>query len=1005
MSLKTAFIGIDRFKDKTIRELAGCRRDALALWSLFNDTIPHLQSQLLINERATTAAIRDVLDSTLGAATSEDTVILFYSGHGTRDHRLVAHDTDRTKYAETTIDMGELARRFKESKAKIILCVLDCCFSGGAPARVLEDTPATRNTGLPLDQIAGDGRILIAASNVNEPALELNRHGLLTFAIMEALEAGTGTLSLQTIMDTVMQRVRAEADRMGYVQTPVFLGKIDGGIVFPSLKRGTNYFNAFPEAKGARVSKDINDLSVFGLDNTVIAAWREQYADGLNNLQLAAVNDYRVLDGNSVLVVAPTSSGKTFVGELATARALMDQRKAVFLFPYKALVNEKFDQFQRLYGERMGLRVCRCTGDYSDNVSTFVRGQYDLAVLTYEMFLSLSISNPATLNLFGLVVVDELQFISDPNRGIVVELLLTNLLAARQRGITPQLVGLSAVIGEMNSVDEWLSCQSLVRTERPVPLIEGVIDRSGLYQYVDTDGAEKKEQILQPHQIIQRRHNPEKQDVIVPLVRSLLSKSESERIIIFRNKRGSAQGAANYLAEALQLLPASDALAALPISDPSTSLPVLRHCIERGTAFHTSDLGRDERVVVEQAFRKRGGEMKVLVATTTVAAGINTPASTVILPEHEFLGEETRQFTVAEYKNMAGRAGRLGYNEKGRSILIADTGMEREQLFRRYVKARPEPIKSSFDPHHTETWLLRLLGQVKRIERANVVTLLASTYGGFLANKANPGWRPQAVVHLNGLLQQMTTLGLLEEEAGYVSLTLLGRACANSSLAFQSAMRLVKILKSNGAGLTAHQLMGLIQGLPELDDVYTPLIRGKGKKGEPRWIQDVLSEYGNQVASILQTQVESHFHFHARCKRASVVLWYTQGLPMEDIERNASANAFSAVGKGNVLGFVEATRFHLRSAANIVEALLIQNGPNGDDIENVLLQLEFGLPLDHLDLLNVGVPLTRGEYLTLGQHGVKTTESLWATAPSQLQSWLGMPRMRELEKARPRAPT
>jgi helicase len=122
---------------------------------------------------------------------------------------------------------------------------------------------------------------------------------------------------------------------------------------------------------------------------------------------------------------------------------------------------------------------------------------------------------------------------------------------------------------------------------------------------------------------------------------------------------------------------------------------------------------------------------------------------------------------------------------------------------------------------------------------------------------------------------------------------------------------------------------------------------------------------------------------------------------MENIERNASANAFSAVGKGNVLGFAEATRFHLRSAANIVEALLIQNGPSGDDIENVLLQLEFGLPLDHLDLLNVGVPLTRGECLTLGQNGVKTAESLWETAPSQLQAWLGMPRVRELEKARP----
>src|SRR6185369_16118896 len=109
--------------------------------------------------------------------------------------------------------------------------------------------------------------------------------------------------------------------------------------------------------------------------------------------------------------------------------------KAVFLLPYRALVNEKYDLFQSAYAGRLGMRVVRCTGDYSDQTELFAHGKYEIAVLTYEMFLNLIVRRAWALNQVGLVVLDEAQFITDPMRGIVVELLLTCLLAARQRGI------------------------------------------------------------------------------------------------------------------------------------------------------------------------------------------------------------------------------------------------------------------------------------------------------------------------------------------------------------------------------------------------------------------------------------------------------------------------------------------------------------------------------------------------------------------------------------------
>lgn len=999
MTLIGTFIGIDRFADPTIRELSGCRRDALALWSLFSDTVPDMQAELLLDEQATTAAILAAFDKTLGVAGPDDAVILSFSAHGTADHRLVTHDTDRSRYADTTIDMGQLAKRFKETRAKIVFCILDCCFSGGAPARVLEDTPITRGADLALESIAGAGRILIAASNVNEPALELGRHGLLTRALFEALQAESETVSLPTVMDAVMQRVRAEAARMGYVQTPVLLGHVEGGVTLPSLKRGPKYFAAFPEAKGARVSPAIGDLSVFGITAELVNGWKELYPSGLNSLQLAAVNDHHIMDGQSLLVVAPTSSGKTFVGELAAAKAITEHRKAVFLFPYKALVNEKYDQFQRLYADKLGMRVVRCTGDFSDQAAPFVKGKYDLAVLTYEMFLNLSIANPATLNVLGLVVVDELQFIADSRRGIVVELLITNLLAARQRGIAPQFVGLSAVIGALNSLDNWLGCDKLIREERPVPLVEGVIDRSGTYQYLDADGTEKSTQLLPSHAIIQRKQKPEKQDVIVPLVRSLLAANADERVIVFRNRKGSAQGAAKYLADELQLPPATDAIAALPSNDPSTSLPVLRDCLGGGTAFHTTDLGREERLTVERVFRERGGPVKVLCATTTVAAGINTPASTVILPDQEFLGEEARPFTVAEYKNMAGRAGRLGYHETGRCILIADTYMERQQLFRTYVQGQSEPIRSSFDPAHTETWVLRLLAQVDRVKKTDAVMLLASTFGGFVANLADPGWMTHTIAKLNAFLQQMIDLSLLVEEDGFVRLTLLGRACGNSSLAFPSAMRLVRMLQTHGPGLNGVQLMALVQALPELDGIYTPMM--KRGQGESRWTQSVMSLYGRPIAVALQNHAEDGFDFLARCKRATILQSWISGTPMETIEREATVNPFNSIGAGHVRGFADATRFHLRSAASIVTALLIENGPTEQDIESILLQLELGLPADVLDLVSIPIVLDRGEYLLLKKHGVRTAADLWALDVEKHRDLLGKRRASELAGLRP----
>ncbi|MBX4189332.1 DEAD/DEAH box helicase [Candidatus Parcubacteria bacterium] len=284
-------------------------------------------------------------------------------------------------------------------------------------------------------------------------------------------------------------------------QTPAFLGDIRGGLTLPRLVRGVHFAAAFPDLRGHQATSAITSLAPFGIPNSLIHEWSERFRGGLNQLQVDAVNTGRILDGQSLLVISPTSSGKTFVGEMAAAKAVVEGRKAVFLLPYRALVNEKYDQFIALYGGQLAMRIVRCTGDYADQVDPFVRGKYDLGLLTYEMFLRLAVSQPQILNQIELVVVDEAQFITDPTRGISVELILTYLIAVRERGIAPQLIALSAVIGDSNNFPDWLGCKALVSSHRPVPLREGVLDRSGMFQCLEADGtvsARELSQILGP---------------------------------------------------------------------------------------------------------------------------------------------------------------------------------------------------------------------------------------------------------------------------------------------------------------------------------------------------------------------------------------------------------------------------------------------------------------------------------------------------------------------------
>lgn len=987
MAIKAIFVGINKHLDETIPELSGARHDATALWALFTDTVEGLSARLLVDEAATHTEVTRAILGTLSAAQAGDVVVITFAGHGSPDGNLVLFDTDRANLAGTALPMAGLADAFKATKARAVLCILDCCFSGQAPARVLE-TVARPRSAFALTGIYGEGRIFLAACASHESAWEQpgTGHGLLTHAVIESWTGAVGdSVSFPEIASEVIRLTRVEAERLSVTQTPEFLGSVKGGLVFPVLKRGDNYAAAFPAKAVRQMSGSFAELATHGFPPEIVDQWTADFPQGLNALQLRAVNEFGVLSGNSLLLVAPTSSGKTLVGELAAIQAVLSGKKAAFLVPYRALVNEKFEEFSERYGTA-GLRVVRCSGDATDGIGPVLAGHYDLGFFTYETFLNLALSSPRLLNQLGLVVVDEGQFITDPQRGITVELIFALLLRARQRGIKPQLVILSAVIGNLNSFDRWLNLPLLISRERPVPLIEGVIDRCGTFQFVDVDGTTKTETLLPSHQIVQRRANPGSQDVIVPLVQQLVS--QGEKVLVFRNQRGAAQGCAKYLAKELGLGAATDVLEVLPTHDLTGASQDLRECLAGGTAFHNTNLLRAEREAVEKGYRSAAGGIHALAATTTLAAGINTPASTVILAETQFVGEDGRPYTVAEYKNMAGRAGRLGYNEIGKAIILADTPMERAQLFRNYALGKPEDVKSSFRQRDLPTWTLRLLSQVRSVRGDDIPGLLVNTFGGYSASRENPQWIAVVEREVTALIDRLLQAGLAEHEGDLLHLTLLGRACGASSLSFESSLRLVEIMgQLNVAETPPVQVLAMIQTLGELDDIYTPV----AKKGQTESIRgsEAAQRYGNLISQMLQRRCRDMIEFWARCKRAALLYDWIEGTPVDVLEKRFSKPFGGTIRYGDISRIADATRFHLRSAHQILSALFPDQPEFLQGLDGILQRLEFGLPSAALPLTKLPARLTRGQCLALLAAGVRTSDELARLSHERLRECVG----------------
>lgn len=363
-----------------------------------------------------------------------------------------------------------------------------------------------------------------------------------------------------------------------------------------------------------------------------------------------------VLDDGNAVIVAPTGTGKSFIGREVIRRAVARGEPGVhaYLVPFRALAAEIYDDFERLFaGSDVRLRIV--TGEHRDALAPEAA---NVVVATYESFGAL-LTRPGFRP--GVVVADEVHLIADDDRGPVVEGLFARLLVGRRaRG----LCALSAVVGNGAELAEWLGLRYLEGRpeDRPVPLE------------------------LEPRWA---------QDLRAELENVLARQIGREQALVFCSSRPAAEKMAGELAELVAAeLPAAHRSrlgdVAERVFDDDPSLEELASLVRYGVAYHHAGLPKPVRRRIEAAYRER--LLRLITATPTLAAGVNLPAGLVVVRD-VFRFDTVRGvgrrvlLPSGEVLNMLGRAARPLQVAAGRGIALIEESHRRDRDVQRLVEA------------------------------------------------------------------------------------------------------------------------------------------------------------------------------------------------------------------------------------------------------------------------------------------------------------------------------
>jgi superfamily II RNA helicase len=451
----------------------------------------------------------------------------------------------------------------------------------------------------------------------------------------------------------------------------------------------------------------------------------------LDDFQLEAVDALN--QGHSVVVSAPTGSGKTLVGEYAIHRALAHGRKVFYTTPLKALSNQKLRDFREQFGaERVGL----LTGDLSLN------REAQVVVMTTEIFRNMlyaEIDHPDNDPLEGVeaVVLDECHYMNDSQRGTVWEESIIHCPSSIQ------LVALSATVANAGQLTDWIEAvhgpTRLVHSDhRPVPLAFSFCSAKGLHPLLNEAGTD-----LHPNCKVwrvpkgSRRKGPKTpkppQPEAPPLAFVVAQMAERDMlpaIYFIFSRRGCDKGVRD-LSKLCLVNPAEQArirqrLEAFAQVSPEAVREGHAELLLRGIASHHAGVLPAWKELIEELFQQ--GLIKVVFATETLAAGINMPArSTVISALSKRTERGHRPLMGSEFLQMAGRAGRRGLDSQG-YVVTVQSRFEGVREAGQLATAPADPLVSQFTPSYG-----MVLNLLQRYDLAKARELVERSFGRYLA--------------------------------------------------------------------------------------------------------------------------------------------------------------------------------------------------------------------------------------------------------------------------------
>ncbi|HET9773242.1 MAG TPA: DEAD/DEAH box helicase, partial [Acidimicrobiia bacterium] len=450
---------------------------------------------------------------------------------------------------------------------------------------------------------------------------------------------------------------------------------------------------------------------------TLRAGFVESRGFPLDDFQLRALD---ALDaGRSVLVAAPTGSGKTVVAEYAVEKALAEGRKVFYTTPLKALSNQKYTDLVRAHGVgRVGL----LTGDNS------VNGEAPVVVMTTEVLRNMIYAASPTLEGLRYVVLDEVHYLQNPYRGAVWEEVIIHLAPE------VDLVCLSATVSNAEEFADWIQTvrgetEAIIEERRPVRLrhlyLVGDKEAAGVHilpTFVEGEA---------PDGSLELRPNPEASRLDSrssrrggPAVRGrprgrlytprrieTVDRLDDEgmlpAIYFIFSRAGCDQAVDACLAAGMRLTEPEErqrirAIAEAHLGSLSDSdLDLLGYGswlagLEAGFAAHHAGKVPPMKEAVEEAFA--AGLVKVVFATETLSLGINMPARTVVIEKlSKFTGERHEFLTPGEYTQLTGRAGRRGIDDLGYAAVLWNPYVPFDQVAS-LASTRSYALASSFRP-------------------------------------------------------------------------------------------------------------------------------------------------------------------------------------------------------------------------------------------------------------------------------------------------------------------